>query len=403
MREFREALCGELQVESEQVTIVFSHTHSAAYVARNREHLPGGEFIGQYLDELPGRVADAVQLAIDDLAPVTLTYASSTCRMGHHRDCWDATAERFVCGFNPDAELDLPVQTVRLTDDEGTVRGAIVSYPCHPTTLAWGNTLISPDYVGALRETVESATGATCLFLQAPCGDIGPRFGFVGDTEVADRNGRQVAYAALQAIEAMPPAGHDYHYCGPVISGATIGEWEYRSHDRQRAGHTRSFQSKASTVMLQYRPELPTVAQAEEQMAALAVQEATAREQGDEAEAARVRALVERLRRRLEVLRSIPEGELPYPVKLWKLGDAIWIAMDGEPYSELQAELIRRFRNVPLIIMPLSDGALAGYLPVAAAYDKAIYQSEIAIVAAGSLEAVIDAIAAEIEHMTADQ
>lgn len=397
MREFRAALCDQLGVSSESVTIVFSHTHSAAYVAQNREHLPGGAFIGPYLDELPGRVAAAVQQAVNNLETVTLTYGTASCQMGHQRDCWDEEADRYVCGFNPDVELNLPVHTVRLTASDGSSRGTIVSYPCHPTTLAWDNTLISPDYVGALRETVETATGTTCMFLQAPCGDIGPRFGFVGDTEVADANGRQVGYAALQALESMPPAAHDYHYNGPVISGATIGEWEYRSQSETRAASTHEFTARQTAVPLAYRPELPTVAQVEQQMASLSADESAARDRGDDAEAARIRALVERLRRRLEVLRPLPDAELPYPVTLWKLGDAVWIAVDGEPYSELSFELAKRFPGIPLIVMPLSDGAPAGYLPVADAYEKPIYQSEIAIVAPGSLEKVIDAIAAEIE------
>ena len=75
--------------------------------------------------------------------------------------------------------------------------GTLVNYACHPTTLAWENTLISPDYVGAMREVVEQHTGAPCLFLQGASGDLGPREGFVGDTAVADRNGRQLGFAAL--------------------------------------------------------------------------------------------------------------------------------------------------------------------------------------------------------------
>ena len=63
----------------------------------------------------------------------------------------------------------------------------MVNYACHPTTLAWQNTLISPDYVGAMREVVGSRHDAPCLFLQGASGDVGPRVGFVGDTEQAAR------------------------------------------------------------------------------------------------------------------------------------------------------------------------------------------------------------------------
>src|SRR5690606_13985644 len=57
------------------------------------------------------------------------------------------------------------------------------------------------------------------------CGDLGPRHGFVGDVAIADRNGRQVGYAALAALEAMDPPATDFHYDGPVVSGATLGIW----------------------------------------------------------------------------------------------------------------------------------------------------------------------------------
>src|SRR3989442_14091799 len=80
-------------------------------------------------------------------------------------------------------------------------------YACHPTTLAWENTLLSPDYPGAMREVVEGVTGVPCVFLQGASGDLGPREGFVGDPAVADRNGRQLGYAVLAALEGMPPPG----------------------------------------------------------------------------------------------------------------------------------------------------------------------------------------------------
>ena len=79
------------------------------------------------------------------------------------------------------------------------------------------------DVITLFPELVEQVTGAPCLFLLAPCGDIGPKYGFVGDAEVADRNGRQLAYAALAVLEGLPQAGDDYHYQGPTLSGATIG------------------------------------------------------------------------------------------------------------------------------------------------------------------------------------
>ena len=84
----------------------------------------------------------------------------------------------------------------------------LFNYACHPTTLAWENRLLSPDYIGAAREVLEHAFGAPALFLQGASGELAPRDDYVGDTAVADRNGRQLGHAAAAAIEALPPAGH---------------------------------------------------------------------------------------------------------------------------------------------------------------------------------------------------
>src|SRR6185437_3271378 len=108
----------------------------------------------------------------------------------------------------------------RMTDASGRPLATLVNYACHPTTLAWENTLLSPDYVGAMRETVERDLGVPAVFAQGASGDLGPRHGFVGDTAIADQNGRQLGYAALSALALLGPPATDFRYRGPVISGA---------------------------------------------------------------------------------------------------------------------------------------------------------------------------------------
>jgi hypothetical protein len=96
----------------------------------------------------------------------------------------------------------------RITDRQGKQRGTLVNYACHPTTLAAENKAISPDYVGAMRETIERATSAPALFLLGMCGDLAPRYQYVGDTAVADQHGRQLGYAALATLNDMGTGGY---------------------------------------------------------------------------------------------------------------------------------------------------------------------------------------------------
>ena len=390
--------------------VTFTHTHSAGYLSRDRAEMPGGDLIGPYLDSLPSKIAEAFRDATANVQRVTLTYGSTTCEMGCHRDYFDDVRGHFVCGFNPDAAEPLPLNVVRVSADVGraarlsrtgeppVLRATIVNYPCHTTTLAWENTLVSPDYVGALREVVERETNAPCLFLLAPCGDIGPRDGFVGDTSVADRNGRHVGFAALSVLEGLPPTETDHVYAGPVFSGATLGAWQHRAWSDERMTLTAIARSAQLSVPLPYLSSLPKLADAEQRHQELIVDEQAARAAGRFDEAAELRTLVERQIRLLHRIRPLPQGEAyPCPAWAWQWGDAFWVAAEGESYHFLQSELARRFPQRPLIAITLANGTNCSYLPTREAYSKSqLYQPEVALVAPGSLEWLTDAIGQQL-------
>src|SRR5262249_38985564 len=161
--------------------------------------------------------------------------------------------------FNPGGPADDTVLVAKIQGDDGQLIATVVNYACHPTTLAWDNTLISPDFPGAMREVVETATGAPCVFIQGASGDLGPREGFVGDPKVADRNGRQLGHAALAALESLPAPGTRFAYSGPVVSGATIGTWRHVPLDAGLERHGARWRHRFWTVPLAYRDGLPTL------------------------------------------------------------------------------------------------------------------------------------------------
>ena len=219
-----------------QIVLTYSHSHSTGWFVPDRHTMPGGEMIPAYLDDLKTKLQHACAQALADMQEVNITYATGRCNMATNRDYWDDANDRYVVSNNPDSPADETVLVGRVTDTSGQMVATLVNYGCHTTTLAWQNTMLSPDYVGAMREKVEQDSGATCVFLLGLCGDLGPREGFVGDSGVADRNGRQLAHAALSALESMGPAATDFCYSGPVISaGAALGPWAWEplTADRQ--------------------------------------------------------------------------------------------------------------------------------------------------------------------------
>lgn len=268
---------------------------------------------------------------------------------------------------------------------------------CHPTTLAWGNTLISPDFPGAMREVVEAATGAPCVFLQGASADLGPVEGFVGDPAVADRNGRQLGYAALSALTALPAAGTMFHYDGPVVSGATLGTWSHVPIEAAQKSRASAWQIRRWRIALDYRTGTPSLEEVQTELGMWQDREQVAQSSGEEATARDARAMVERKTRLFTRLAKLPAGDhYPLEATLWRTGESCWLAIQGEHYQVLQTELRARYPHAALMICTIASDWTASYLPPADVYDKNIYQETIAVVAPGSLERVIANVAQEI-------
>ena len=381
----------------ESILIVFSHTHGAGLMGLERASLPGGDLIPGYLRSMAESAASLVNEALAQLAPADITYGTGRCNLAAHRDFWDAERKLFVCGFNPAVPADDTVLVARVTGTDGRLLASVVNYACHPTTLAWDNTLISPDYIGALREVVERETGAPCLFLQGASGELGPVEGFVGDPVVAERNGRQLAYAALSALTALPAAGTRFRYTGPVVSGATLGAWAHKPLSAEELAARQLWQRTRWNELLAYRPGQPTAAQVEAELKQFQADEDAARAAGDPAKAADCRAMAERKRRLLHRLSQLPAGEkFPLQVTLWRVGDAFWLGVQGEFYSVLQTELRRRFPGKAIIVATIAADWGASYLPPRELYGTGIYQETIAVVAPGSLEQLVESVATRI-------
>lgn len=393
------ALSESSGLPTDQLVISYSHTHAAGWFIPDRFEMPGGDLIPPYLETLGSKLQTACRQALANYQAVIITYAEGRCNMAANRDYWDEANGIYACGFNPDAPADDTVMVARITDSGGDLVAVVVNYACHPTTLAWENTLISPDYVGAMRETVEGATGATCIFALAACGDLGPREGFVGDTAVADRNGRQLGYAALSALTSMGPPATDFHYQGPVISGATLGTWAPAPLTSERLTQVSYFAGGVYAIDLPLKPK-PDPAQLQQELQGWLDEVQAADAQGDTIAARDANARAERTRRWLARLKDIPDGgTLPLRYSVHRMGDALWITCGGEPYNIIQVELRRRFPDQAILFSPVSGDLQVAYLLPKDRYGRGLYQEEPSILAPGCLETLTETMADWIEEL----
>lgn len=398
--EMRSALSTASGIRLDNTVVTYSHSHATANLSMNRLHLPGGEEIPDFLAELRKRLAQGGQEAAGNMKEVTITYATGRCNMANNRDYWDEANNLYACGFNPEIQGDDAVLVARVCDLEGETVLTVVNYGCHPTTLAWDNTLNSPDYPGAMRDLVEEATGAPCIFALGACGDLGPRRGFVGDLAVADKNGCWLGYAALATLEYMDPPATNFCYAGPVVSGATIGTWQHEIMSSEQLARSAIFAGGLHTIDLRLKP-LPERAQLENDVKRYLERSAEARREGNAVAARDFGARAERARRWIGRVDNLPaeSSTYPYQFSVYRMGDATWVFCGGEPYSVLQIELRRRFPELAIMISPLAGNHAVAYLLPEDRYGKGLYQEEPSILAPGCLEKLIDAIATEIARL----
>jgi hypothetical protein len=376
--QFQKRLLEELSLDSSRFIFALSHTHASAPLMKPDPSLAGSELLGPWMERVYQATVSTIKQALANADEATLDWHTGRCGLAAVRDFPDpdSAVDRMICGFNPAAEADDTLLVGRISDQSGKLQATLVNYACHPTTLAWDNTSISPDYIGAMREVMQEATGATAFFLQGMSGDVAPRYQYVGDVEVADRHGRQLAFAALATLNDMEPPGSQLCFEGVVESGAPLAAW--RHQPVTASSELRAIEVAADLELKDW----PSADELEQQ-----------RRDCDD------RALEERLRRKRDIRRSLGDGSSSeLSIFAWRIGDAVLVGCAGEAYSQLQQELRNRFPDLTVICMNLINGSV-GYLPPADLYDLDVYPVWQTPFDRGCLERISDAMTGAIGEL----
>lgn len=365
----RGAVIEELGLTPDRVIVNLTHTHSGPGITSEDKDKPGGNLISGYLDQVRDAVLRACKRALESKVLSTLTWDYGRCSLARNRDLPDPEKDRVVCGFNPDAASDDTLLVGRVCDSEGKVLLTIANYACHPTSLAWQNHLISPDWVGAFYQTVESVTGGAAMFLQGASGELQPARTYTDDLEIIRTQGRQLGYATLSVLEGMLPPGHQLEYDGVVESGAPLACWKTAP-----VLANKKLDTKIVNLELSLRDDLPTLQELEQQFAAC-----------DD------RVIAERLTRKIHIRRKVGNGSTTKaPLWIWQIGDGLIFAAPNESYSLLQTSLREHFSDRAVAVINLANGSASGYLPPADLYEKDIYQVWQTPFAKGGLEKLIE-------------
>lgn len=378
-RRFQSRLLEALKLDEASLIFGVTHTHASPPLTDPDPDLPASDMLAEFLEQVYEASVKVTLQAMKNATEAVVEWKTGRCELAGMRDLPDPDGERLICGWNPDEPADDTLVVGRISDLEGALQAVIVNYACHPTTLAWENTAISPDYPGAMRETIQKTLGVPALFMQGASGELAPRYQYVGDPTVADRHGRQLAYAALATLENMDPPGTRLAYKGVMESGAPLAVWKHAL-----VTPVSLLKRKKVTVEMQIK-DWPTADELEQQR-----QECTDR------------ALEERLRRRRNIRRGIGDGDtLELPIWVWRMGDTILVGSPTEAYSILQRTLRERFPERTIVCLNLINGT-TGYLTPEELYDLDLYQVWQTPFARGGLEKLIAGMAEAIEEIIQD-
>lgn len=364
----RLALCDALSLPEENLIVHLTHTHAGPMLDSAPPPAANPQATAAYLDELRAACIAGAKAALDDLRESTLLFHTGACGLATPRDFPDpGDPQRFLTGFHPDAAADDRLVVARVFDDANRTRATLVNYACHPTTLAWDNDLVSPDFPGAMREMVEGCTEAPCLFLQGASGELAPCEQYVGDTATADRHGRSLGHAAMGLLEMLASGNAETVYAGALESGAPLALWNPAAGELPR-----TLSAQAPAVDLPVKPDLPGLDEIRARMAESSSGFA-----------------YERLVRQLRVRESVGDGATSAErIWVWKLGAGGLVGVPFEAYSIFQREL--RAECPHLLVLNIANGHL-GYLPPAPLYrGPSLYTVWQTPYAEGSLEAITD-------------
>ncbi|NII28463.1 hypothetical protein HB364_25495 [Pseudoflavitalea sp. X16] len=213
-----------------QIVFNASHTHSGPMI------WPALSIIGEYdaatiqvftryTMDLTDKLMQAIDMAMQSLVPMTLSYGNGTAGFAANRRQF--TAKGVANGVNPTGAVDHDVPVLAAKDAEGKVKAILFGYACHNTTVTSNSNIVNGDYAGFAQIELEKMfPEATALFFTGCAGDQNPIPR--GTLELAEKYGKELA-GAVQVVLAgkTEPVG------APLRSAYTTTKLDFEPVNRE--------------------------------------------------------------------------------------------------------------------------------------------------------------------------
>lgn len=393
----REAVSELVGVPTSNVRISCSHTHSGPTTRREHWIDEGAEMVGPYLESLPHRIAGAAMEAVDAMEPAHLTAGTGESDIAVNRRFQRPEDGRIIVGRNPDGPADHEVGVLRLDTVAGEPLAAVINYACHPITVGPDNDLITPDYPGVVRRTVEESTDATCLFLQGATGDVGPVRGLARNgIDWYGPLGRRLGSEAARVWWSLDPQRREERYVETLESGAPLAVYESEENTPDR-----------SVTVLSQEIELPIRELMEPDEALSRYKEhreelQQLREEGaddDSITDATFRA--KRAKQDEKIARQFSHKEThPIEVQIIALfPDIALVAIPGEPFVEIGKRIKKQSPFEHTFFSGYSHESRVSYIPTAEAHEEGGYETRATPFAPNAADAIVKEVVNGLQHV----
>ncbi len=357
-------------VSPDSVFISSTHNHTSPFWGEGDDPL-----VADYTRFLERRLADAARMAMDDLRPARMGFAT-----GHAPNVAFVRRFRMKDGSirtnpgvdNPDilepiGDVDDRVNLLRFAR-EGAPEIALINFGNHPDVV--GGSKISADWPGFLRRRVEKALdNVLCIFFNGAQGDVNhvnvhPTGGDMNDL-------------FMDFDDVARGYGHARHI-GNVIAGAALQVYDKVCwQDVSRL---------SGRIM---RIEVPSNMPAPEELPLARKYAALHRDGRDDEipfEGMELTTVVAEAERMLR-LEHGPES-FRMPLSAAAIGDVALVGLPGEPFTGI-GRALKEAPGWALVLPCCITNGYEGYFPMREAYDEGGYEARSSVYAAGVAERII--------------
>ncbi len=322
-------------IAPEAIMICCTHTHTGPSTITSE----AVQINEAYIEEMPGRIAEAIQSAHTNLRPATL-------RLGEERDSSVAFVRRFRMkggyeAFNPGVlnpdiigpagEVDPQVNLLRVDDESGEPMALLGNYALHADVKTGDE--ISADWPGELCRILQGSYGSKpiSLFANGACGNI-------NHIDVTD-SGPQSGWAKVQQIAR-------------VLGGKMLA-----ASEKSRPMESQSVQVSSRILNIPYHPLTP-------ELIAMAREVRSKPNPG----------LFEKLQADIVENYDLEGKAAEVEVQVIRVGDTALVGIPAEYFTEWGKEIKHWSPFTQTFVIELANDCL-GYIPTLQAYYRGGYEA----------------------------